>query len=577
FFVGDNLGAGGASIWTSDGTPQGTVQRFALPSTVGLIYSLSVIGSDFFFADDHEAWRSDGTTAGTVQLSHFGIPTPVLLDPQFVRLGATTYFIGWNDESSLTQLWQTDGTPAGTSEVHLGGGAFTDPSDLRIAGGALYFLADSPDGTGTSLWRTDGTTAGTTMLGEFRGTVVNPNRPGGLTPLGSGFAFHADDGVHGVELWATDGTPAGTRLVKDVQQGSGGSEPHDLAAAGGRVFFAADDGIHGNELWESDGTAAGTRIVQDINPGPDPSNPSGMAAAGGLLYFSANDGLTGQELWALPLAGPSGCQPSATALCLSRGRFEVKAFWRDFQGGSGAGQTLPLTSDTGTFWFFSPDNLEVIVKVIDGRALNGYFWVFYGALSSVEYALTVTDTVTGLAQRYFNPLGDLSSAGDTTAFGPLSATAIGAGGAAGKSGTPGTPEPHRAGAITPPPAPAAAVPAAAAQASGTCQASALQLCLNGGRFAVQASWTDFSGNSGAGMAVPLTDETGYFWFFAAGNVETVLKVVDGRSLNNHFWVFYGALSNVQYTLTVTDTVTGAVKTYTNPAGQFASVADTAAF
>jgi hypothetical protein len=75
----------------------------------------------------------------------------------------------------------------------------------------------------------------------------------------------------------------------------------------------------------------------------------------------------------------------------------------------------------------------------------------------------------------------------------------------------------------------------------------------------------------------LTGETGYFWFFSDGNVETVLKVIDGRGLNGHFWVFYGALSDVRYTLTVTDTATGAVKTYTNPAGQFASVADTSAF
>jgi len=44
-----------------------------------------------------------------------------------------------------------------------------------------------------------------------------------------------------------------------------------------------------------------------------------------------------------------------------------------------------------------------------------------------------------------------------------------------------------------------------------------------------------------------------------------------------FWVFYGALSSVRYTLTVTDTLTGSVRTYQNPAGQLASVADTAAF
>jgi hypothetical protein len=37
------------------------------------------------------------------------------------------------------------------------------------------------------------------------------------------------------------------------------------------------------------------------------------------------------------------------------------------------------------------------------------------------------------------------------------------------------------------------------------------------------------------------------------------------------------LSNVHYTLTVTDTLTGVSKTHTNPAGQFASVADASVF
>ena len=104
-----------------------------------------------------------------------------------------------------------------------------------------------------------------------------------------------------------------------------------------------------------------------------------------------------------------------------------------------------------------------------------------------------------------------------------------------------------------------------------------RLCLQGGRFAVEARWRDFQNRSGVGTAVDLSGDTGYFWFFDPGNVEAVVKVLDGRPVNGKLWVFYGALSNVEYTLTVTDTVTGAVKTYTNPAGRLASVADTAAF
>lgn len=115
-------------------------------------------------------------------------------------------------------------------------------------------------------------------------------------------------------------------------------------------------------------------------------------------------------------------------------------------------------------------------------------------------------------------------------------------------------------------------------ATGVCADSEVSLCLNGRRFLVSAEWSVPSqGTSGHGRAVPLTADTGYFWFFTANNVELTVKVVDGRAFNNRFWVFGGALSDVQYKITVRDTVSGLVKTYTNPQGTLASFADTNAF
>jgi len=104
------------------------------------------------------------------------------------------------------------------------------------------------------------------------------------------------------------------------------------------------------------------------------------------------------------------------------------------------------------------------------------------------------------------------------------------------------------------------------------------LCLNGGRFRAQVTWRAQNiGQSGNGTGVSLSGDTGYFWFFSSSNVELVVKVLDGRAFNNKFWVFFGALSDVEYTLIVTDTVSGAVKTYFNPQGRLASIADTSAF
>jgi streptogramin lyase len=114
--------------------------------------------------------------------------------------------------------------------------------------------------------------------------------------------------------------------------------------------------------------------------------------------------------------------------------------------------------------------------------------------------------------------------------------------------------------------------------TGACESGANTLCLNNRRFEVTAFWSVPSQEtSGAATAVALTPDTGYFWFFTPNNVELTVKVVDGRAFNNRFWLFGGALSNVEYTITVRDTVSGQVKSYSNPQGTLASFADTNAF
>ncbi|HEY0513687.1 MAG TPA: ThuA domain-containing protein [Thermoanaerobaculia bacterium] len=112
----------------------------------------------------------------------------------------------------------------------------------------------------------------------------------------------------------------------------------------------------------------------------------------------------------------AACVAGPTALCLNGGRFRVEIAWKDFAGRTGAGQASPLTDDTGTFWFFDPANVEVVTKVLDGRAINGNWWFFFGALTNVEYGITLTDTATGAQKVYRNPAGRFASHGDTAAF-----------------------------------------------------------------------------------------------------------------------------------------------------------------
>ncbi|HEX2642034.1 MAG TPA: trypsin-like peptidase domain-containing protein, partial [Thermoanaerobaculia bacterium] len=113
---------------------------------------------------------------------------------------------------------------------------------------------------------------------------------------------------------------------------------------------------------------------------------------------------------------------------------------------------------------------------------------------------------------------------------------------------------------------------------GVCTPNATTLCLSGGRFQVRTQWQTAQGASGDGMAVSLTSDTGYFWFFNSSNVEMVIKVLNACSLNSRFWVFSGGLTDVRVVTTVTDVQTGNVKTYTNPLStKFQPVQDTNAF
>jgi photosystem II stability/assembly factor-like uncharacterized protein len=110
-----------------------------------------------------------------------------------------------------------------------------------------------------------------------------------------------------------------------------------------------------------------------------------------------------------------GCAPGE-ALCLHGDRFHVEVAFRDFAGRSGRGQAERLTEDSGYFWFFDPDNVEVTLKALDGRGFNDHFWVFYASLSNVRYIAQVTDTVTERVRAYLNPAGSFASVGDIEAF-----------------------------------------------------------------------------------------------------------------------------------------------------------------
>ena len=63
------------------------------------------------------------------------------------------------------------------------------------------------------------------------------------------------------------------------------------------------------------------------------------------------------------------------------------------------------TNDAGLFQFYDPDNWEILIKVLDGCAVNGHHWVYGASTTDVGYVIRVTDTATGAAKEYRNEPG----------------------------------------------------------------------------------------------------------------------------------------------------------------------------
>jgi hypothetical protein len=242
---------------------------------------------------------------------------------------------------------------------------------------------------------------------------------------------------------------------------------------------------------------------------------------------------------------PRSCTPEPGVLCLDRGRFKIEVAWENqFNQTTGSGIAVPRTDETGFFTFGDPANVELLIKILDfGSELK----LFYGELTNLKFALIVTDTQQGLVKYYQNTPGDCGGI-DQAAF-PKNA----GGGAA-----------------------ATQISAASAASARSCGGDPDALCLMNGRFTIAVDWSN-PGNGQAGHAhpVPLASEvTGAFYFTDPGNLELLAKLVQ---FPDRIAFFYGTLSNLDYTITVTDRSSGATKTYHNPAGQFCGGLDNNAF
>lgn len=510
-----------------------------LPGATGVVSVATDAGnSDIVYAASRNAvFRSED--GGLSWSTSNGVPAPpVPLYSWSIRAFAAdprnpgTVYAGWGGGRGNM----------GSVSVSRDGGRTWRDSYPAVPLGSVQALTVDPASPGTlwvssitGTWRSPD--AGTTwaQTGPWPGFftsffAVDPANP--TTLYGSG------TGIQETGIWkSTDAGATWSRLASGRNDGGG---PIVSDPSSNTLFI----GGVGTVSKTSDGGATWIELARGLEPHPVKAIALGANAT---TVYSAPES---RSVFAYSISrSGSQCVADATTLCLHGARFEVRVAFHSNDGLMGDGRAVPAASaDTGSFWFFSGRNLELLVKVVDGRAVNGSFWVFSGALSDVAYTLTVRDAETGAIRSYDNPQGRVASIADTSAF-------------------PATGEPID---VEVPPSgygPGTKGPSPCGDA----------LCLWGGRFRIQARSASLRGPSGPAAAYPLTRDAGALWFFSPNNLELLVKVVDGRPVNGKFWVFVGALSNVEYTVVVTDMLTGKIRSYENPAGTLASFADTESF
>lgn len=135
--------------------------------------------------------------------------------------------------------------------------------------------------------------------------------------------------------------------------------------------------------------------------------------------YAAGVGIVRDETLELIEVTMPPCMPDSTTHCLADGRFEVKADWTAPNGDEGDARAILASGTSGEFWFFSADNTELLVKVLDACDVVGFenFWVFAAGLTDVEVTIEVRDTVSGQMREYESELGEpFAPVLDTAAF-----------------------------------------------------------------------------------------------------------------------------------------------------------------
>ena len=321
YFRGFDYEVGG-QLWSTDGTPEGTVRLTTTLFTAP--QSITVSGDRLYFLAGTETaglepWSSDGTPAGTHQVADINPGSASSLTPRMA---------GWNSQSD----WPFFAGPSGTVFVMATDGATGKELWKITPNGAVTRLTDIAPGAADS--------------GARPMSLITP--PGATAPL---LLMSAADPVYGRELWGISLATTGS--------------------ISGVVFDDTDaDGIR--QL--SENPLAGETVYLDLNGNAqlDAGEPTAVSTSTGYTFAGVNTGTYTVRLQT-PTGGRRTTTPGAAAqVAVTEGNTTIVT------------TAFGVTSLAGTAIFGGPTSVtEGSAITFDGRGstepfgtINKFEWDF---------------------------------------------------------------------------------------------------------------------------------------------------------------------------------------------------------